>query len=62
MVTITFLGKNEEIIRVETIEKGSLVEQKDPEETLGFSGWFTEEEIPRIGTDWRRGSVGRSVL
>ncbi|HIQ94450.1 TPA: InlB B-repeat-containing protein [Candidatus Ventrenecus stercoripullorum] len=46
MVTITFLGKNEEIIRVETIEKGSLVEQKDPEETLGFSGWFTEEEIP----------------
>ena len=46
MITITFVDKNEEIFRVETVEKGTLIEQKDPEETLGFSGWFTEEGIP----------------
>ena len=46
MVTITFIGKNEEIFRIETVEKGSFVEQRDPEETLGFSGWFTEEGVP----------------
>ena len=42
ILTVNFIGENNEILKVETVEKGSLLEQWDPENTIGFEGWFLE--------------------
>lgn len=45
-ITITFISETNEILKTEEIEKGSLLEQWDPENTERFIGWFTENGIP----------------
>ena len=42
MVTVTFLGENDEVLKTEEILKGTTVEQWDPYSTEGFIGWFTD--------------------
>lgn len=45
-VTITFISETNEVLKTTKIEKGSLLEQWDPENTERFIGWFTENGIP----------------
>ena len=45
-ITVTFVSENDEILKTEEIERGSLLEQWDPENTERFIGWFTENGIP----------------
>lgn len=41
-ITVTFLGENGAVLKTVEMEKGSIVEQWDPENTEGFIGWFTD--------------------
>lgn len=45
-ITVTFVSENDEILKTEEIERGSLLEQWDPENTERFIGWYTEDDIP----------------
>ena len=45
-ITVTFVSENDEILKTEERERGSLLEQWDPENTERFIGWFTENGIP----------------
>ena len=45
-VTVTFISENNEMLKTAEIEKGSLLEQWDPENTENFIGWFTENGLP----------------
>ena len=44
--TVTFVGENNEVLKLEEVEKNALVEQWDPERIDGFLGWFTKDDEP----------------
>lgn len=46
ILTVTFIGANDEVLKTEEVEKGKTIEQWDPERTDGFLGWFTEAGQP----------------
>ena len=46
LVTVTFIGENNEVLKTETIKKGSTIDQWDPEKTAGFLGWYIGEYEP----------------
>ena len=46
ILTVTFIGADNEVLKTVEVEKGKTIEQWDPERTDGFLGWFTEEGTP----------------